>query len=120
MTRRAERVSNLIRQQISELLQIQVNDPRLKNFISVTKVVTTSDLRQAKVYVSVLGDVSKKDEVLKGFKAASNYLRRELATRLLLRRVPELSLYSDDSIEDGANVISLIEQVALEDKVDEQ
>ena len=116
MTRRAERVSNLIRQEISELLQIQVNDPRLKSFISVTRVITTDDLRQSKVYVSVLGDVDKKDEVLKGFRAASNYLRRELAGRLFLRRVPELTFYSDDSIEDGARILNLIDRVTAEDE----
>jgi ribosome-binding factor A len=120
MSRRAERVSNLIRQEISELLQLQVNDPRLNSLISVTRVVTTDDLRQAKVYVSVLGDVDKRDEVLKGFRAASNYLRRELAGRLLLRRVPELSFYSDDSIEGGAKILNLIEQVAAEEREDEQ
>lgn len=116
MTRRAERVSNLIRQEISELLQVQVNDPRLKSFISVTRVITTDDLRQSKVYISVLGDVGKKDEVLKGFMAASNYIRRELAGRLLLRRVPELSFYGDDSIEGGAKILNLIERVTAEDK----
>lgn len=119
MTRRAERVSNLIRQEISELLQEQVNDPRLKSLISVTRVSTSADLRNAKVFVSVLGDTADKTEVIEGFKAASGFLRRELAGRLVLRYVPELSFHFDDSIEYGAKIVELIERVASDNAENE-
>ncbi len=112
MTRRAERVSNLIRQEISELLQEQINDPRLTVFISVTRVSITDDLRQAKIYVSVLEDNINKNEVLNGFKAATGFLRKELASRLTLRYIPELTFQFDNSIEYGTKVLRLIEQVA--------
>ena len=112
MTRRAERVSNLIRQQICELLQEQVNDPRLSGLISVTKVSTSPDLKQAKIFVSVLGDQANKNEILKGFKSASGFFRRELSKRLILRTIPELSFEFDDSIAHGAKVLELIEQVS--------
>ena len=112
MTRRAERVSNLIRQEICELLQEQVNDPRLSGFISVTKVSTSPDLKQAKVYISVLGDQVNKNETIQGFKSASGFFRRELSRRLILRSIPELSFEIDDSIEHGAKILKLIEQVA--------
>ena len=111
MTRRAERVSNLIRQEISELLQEQVNDPRLSGLISVTKVSTSPDLKQAKVFVSVLGEQANKNEILQGFKSASGFFRRELSRRLILRLIPELSFDFDDSIEHGSNILKLIEQV---------
>ena len=119
MTRRAERVSNLIRQEISVLLLEQVNDPRLRSLISVTRVSTSADLRQAKVFISVLGDQKDKEQILEGFKAASGFLRRELASRLTLRYVPELSFRFDDSIEYAANVLKLIEQVAADNTENE-
>src|SRR4030042_935434 len=114
MTRRAERVSNLIRQEICQLLQEQVNDPRLSGLISVTKVSTSPDLKQAKVYVSVLGEQANKNEILQGFKSASGFFRRELSKRLILRFIPELSFEYDDSIEHGAKVLKLIEQVTTD------
>ena len=119
MTRRSERVSNLIRQEISELLQERINDPRLHAFISVTRVVTSSDLSNAKVFVSALGDEVDRNEVLEGFKSASGYFRRELAKQLTLRYVPELSFHFDDSIEVGTHVLQLIEQVAGENSDNE-
>ena len=119
MTRRAERVSNLIRQEISELLQEQVNDPRLNSLISVTKVATSADLRNAKVYISCLDENANKEEILQGFKAASSFFRRELAHRLTLRFVPMLSFYFDDSIESGANMLLLIDQISSDSNENE-
>jgi len=118
MTRRAERVSNLIRQEISKLLQEQINDPRLRSFISVTRVTTTDDLRQSRIYISVLGNSTNKNEALEGFKAATGFLRRELADRLTLRYVPELSFHFDNSIERGTKILELIEQIASDNMED--
>ncbi|HJX03249.1 MAG TPA: 30S ribosome-binding factor RbfA [Dehalococcoidia bacterium] len=115
MTRRAERVSNLIRQEICELLQEHVNDPRLNALISVTKISTSPDLRNSKIYVSVLGDKEKAQDVLKGFKSAAGYFRRELSQRLTTRVVPELMFELDDSIERGVRLLNFIEQVAADD-----
>ena len=119
MTRRAERVSNLIRHEISVLLQEQVNDPRLRSLISVTKVSTSDDLKNAKVFVSVLGDNITKNEVLQGFGAASGFLRRELASRVRLKQIPELKFQFDDSIEYGTKILKLIEQVTSDSNDDE-
>jgi ribosome-binding factor A len=115
MTRRAERVSNLIRQEICELLQEHVNDPRLKALISVTRVSTSPDLRNSKIYVSVLGDKAEAQDVLKGFKSAAGYFRRELSQRLTTRVVPELMFELDNSIERGVRLLNFIEQVAADD-----
>jgi ribosome-binding factor A len=114
MTRRAERVSSLIRNEVSELLQEQVNDPRLSGLISVTKVSTSPDLKQAKIYVSFLGSKVNKEEILHGFKAATGFFRRELANRMTLRCVPDLTFEFDDSIEHGAKILKIIDQVAAD------
>jgi ribosome-binding factor A len=119
MTRRAERISSIIQQEISDLLREQVNDPRLTSLISITKVSTSPDLRHTKVFISALGDSVNKNEILKGFAAASGFLRRQLANRINLKHMPELSFHFDDSIERGAEVLRLIEQVASKDAENE-
>jgi ribosome-binding factor A len=119
MTRRTERISSIIQQEISDLLREQVNDPRLTSLISITKVSTSPDLRHTKVFISALGDSINKNEILKGFAAASGFLRKQLANRINLKHMPELSFHFDDSIERGAEVLRLIEQVASKDAENE-
>jgi len=109
---RIERVNNLIRQEISELLQRQVKDPRLDGFVAVTEVSTSPDLRYAKVFVSCMGSEEEKQEMMSGLLAASGFFRNKLAKRLRLRRIPELSFHWDDSIERGAHLLQLIDEVS--------
>ena len=111
MTRRTERVNNLIRQEISELLQRQVKDPRLGSFVAVTEVSTSPDLRHAKIFISRIGSQEEKQEILSVLASASGFLRKELARRLRLRRIPELSFQWDDYIERGAHLLQLIDQI---------
>ncbi len=113
MAHRIGRVNHLIRQEISELLQRQVKDPRLGNLITITEVSTSSDLKYAKVFVSHLGGETEKKETLKALMAASGFFRRELAKRLRLRYIPELNFQWDDSIERGAHLQELIDKVTL-------
>ena len=92
MAHRIERVNSLIRQEISELLQRQVKDPRLGNFIAVTEVSTSPDLRYAKVFVSRIGSEEEKQETLSVLAAASGFFRRELARRLKITTYPRTKL----------------------------
>ncbi len=114
MAHRIERVNNLIRQEISELLQRQIKDPRLSSFIAVTDVDTSPDLKYAKIFVSCISSQEKKQEILSALAAASGFLRNELTRRLRLRRIPELNFYWDDSIERGAHLLELIDRVRTE------
>jgi len=114
MAYRIERVNNLIRQEISELLKHQVKDPRLGGFVAIPEVSTSPDLRQARVFVSCMGDKEEKREVLSVLTAASGFFRNELAKRLRLRHIPELSFQWDDSIERGAHLLELINKVSGE------
>jgi len=111
---RIERVNNLIRQEISQLLQRQVKDPRLGSFIAVTEVSTSPDLRYAKVFVSRMGSEEERQETLSGLMAAAGFFRNKLAKNLRLRRIPELSFHWDDSIERGAHLLQLIDEVSSE------
>jgi ribosome-binding factor A len=112
MGHRIERLDSLIRQEISQLLQRQVKDPRLGNFVAVTEVSVSPDLKYAKVFVSCIGNEEVKQETLSGLEAASGFLRRQLAKRLRLRRIPELSFHWDDSIERGTHLLQLIDEVS--------
>ena len=112
MAHRIERVNSLIRQEISELLQRQVKDPRLGNFVAVTDVSTSPDLKHAKIFVSRIGSEEEKQETLSVLATASGFFRNELAKRLRLRRIPELSFQRDDSIERGDHLSQLIDEVS--------
>lgn len=114
MTRRIERINSLIRQEISQLFQHQVRDPRLGNFITVTEVSTSADMKHAKVFVSCMGGKEEKQETLIVLAEASGFFRSELAGRLKLRYIPELSFYWDDSIERGDYLLQLLDEVRLE------
>ena len=115
MSRRIERVNHLIREEISQLLQREVKDPRLSGFITVTQVSTSPDLSHAKVFISVMGEDKEKEEALLALANASGFFRRELSARLRLRRSPALSFHYDDSISQGAQVLQLISQVATQE-----
>jgi ribosome-binding factor A len=112
MAHRIERVNHLIRQEVSQLLQRQVKDPRLGSFVTVTEVATSSDLKYARIYVSRIGSGDEKQETLDGLAAAAGFLRNELARRLELRRIPELRFQWDNSIERGAHLLDLIDEVS--------
>jgi ribosome-binding factor A len=111
MTHRIERLNHLIRQEISILLQRHVKDPRLGNFIAVTDVITSPDLRTAKIFISHLGTEADKQATMSALTSASGFFRKELSKNLTLRRVPEISFHWDDSIERGAHIEELIDRV---------
>jgi len=109
MSRRSERTSKLIQREISELLEREVNDPRLSKLISVTEVTLSPDLKHAKIFVSTLGsEINNKEDILAGFNNATGFLRKELASHLKLKYTPQLSFHYDDSIERGARLLKLI------------
>jgi ribosome-binding factor A len=114
MTRRLERLNGLFREELSDLLLRQVKDPRLAQFVSITRVAISPDLSHARVFVSVMGSEEEKASTLEGLTAAANYLRRELNNRISLRRMPELSFRRDDSLEQGAHVLDLLKQITEE------
>lgn len=118
MSHRIQRVNNLIRHEISEMLQRQVKDPRLSTFITVTDVATSPDFKYAKISVSYLASDEEKQETLGVLAAASGFFRRELGKRLDLPHIPELTFQWDDSIERGAHLLQLIDQVSKETKPD--
>ena len=118
-TNRIGRINEEIQRELSALLRT-VKDPRVqKTMISVTRVQTTSDLRYAKVYVSML-DKDQTREVLKGLKSAGGWLRRELGARLQLRYTPELVWEEDTSITHGARIFDILATLDIPEDAPEE
>ena len=106
--RRQQRLNQLIREEIANLLHHETADPRLASLITVTEVDVASDFQRAKVFVSVLADEEEATETLKRLRRAAGFFRRELAERLNLRHTPQLDFQLDTSIARGSRVLGLL------------
>ena len=111
--RRIERVNGLLREEISGLIASQVNDPRLRGIITITQVQTASDLRSARVYVSVMGPEDIRQEALAGIQSSASYLRRELRNRVSLRYVPFLKFMLDDAMLEADRLMQIIDDLGV-------
>ena len=103
---RIDRINEEIQRELASLIPT-VKDPRVTGMISVMAVDTTTDLRYAKVFISIL-DKSDEQQVMRGLKSAAGWLRRELGHRLQLRYTPELSFVLDESIDKGAHILAML------------
>ena len=108
---RASRVNSDIEFALSKIIREEVKDPRVGLMTSVTMVNATPDLKECKVYISVLGDDTQKKETMTVLKNASGFIRHKLAESLNLRTTPELRFIYDDSIEYGVNMSKKIEEI---------
>ncbi len=110
MSKRTERVADLIRRELADILMRRMRDPRL-GFVSITGVEVSGDLTHATVYLSSLDGAEGRVEVVKVLSHAVPFLRRELAPRLGLREVPTLRFIYDESIERGARIEELLKKI---------
>ena len=113
MADRMRRVNEAVRQVLSEEVG-RLKDPRI-GFVTVTAVETSSDLRRARVFVSVLGAERKREETLAGLEAAHSVLQGALARELRLKRTPQLAFEYDPSVERGVRMTKLIDELAPDD-----
>jgi len=107
---RPERLAEAIKQEISDIVRDEMKDPRV-GFVTITRVEVSSDLRYAKIYVSVLGEEKHKNESIQALQRAKGFIRSELGRRIRLRHVPEISLVLDQSIVRGIKVLDLLNKV---------
>ena len=112
MTRRSERVSELLRHELSQLIVRDLKDPRLSGIVSVTVVETTNDLKRARVSVSVMGSPEVQESAMRGINSASGFMRHELGKRLSLRYVPDLSFVLDHSLDEAEHIYQLLDGLA--------
>ncbi len=114
--RRIERVNGLLRQEISSLVGSHLNDPRLRGIITITQVRTAPDLRTARVFISVMGNQTVRQEALEGIQSSASYLRRELRDRVALRYIPFLRFMLDDAMLEADRLMRIIDDL---EQVDE-
>ena len=114
-TRRQEQLSDVIAEELSDLIRTRMKDPRI-GFASITDVEVSADLRHAKVFVSVLGTAEEQRVTLQGLEHATGFLRHELAQRLNIRYTPEILFKLDQSIERGTRILQLINEIEHEEQ----
>ena len=112
--KRLERVNQLIKEEISAVLQRQIKDPRL-GFVTVTEVDTTADLKLARVYVSVLGPEDQWAKSFKALESARGFVWNWLRKHLDLRVTPQLAFRPDRSMEHAAHIQSLLAGLRADD-----
>ncbi len=111
-SRRVERVASLIRREISELLIGGIKDARVnQGMVSVTTVEVAGDLQHCKIFVSVFGSDSDKEQAMAGLRSASAFVKGELSRRLKMRRTPEVVFVLDRGIEKGTTVLGLLNRL---------
>jgi ribosome-binding factor A len=110
-TRRQQRVADRVREELADLLERRIEDPRLHG-LTITSVEVTQDLKQAFIYVSSLAGVAGSQEALAGLEHAKKFFRHELASRIDLRIVPELVFRWDASLETGERISRILDELA--------
>lgn len=115
MTRRMERVGEVIKHEVSKIILYKVHDPRI-SLVTVTKVSPSPDLKMAKIYVAIHGDESTQKKTLNVLKHAKGYIQSEMALCLKMRNTPSLSFYLDDTEKKSNRILQLIEKAVNEDK----
>jgi ribosome-binding factor A len=113
MSQRTDRLDSQIQQELMELLQREMKDPRL-GFVTITRVETARDLGHARVWVSVYGSDEDQARSIDALRDATPWLRRKLGERLQIRHVPQLSMRRDESIESGDRVLRILRELETE------
>jgi len=109
------RITSDIQRELSSLIR-ELKDPRISQLLSVVKVDVSGDLSYAKIYVSAIEGKEKTVESVIGLKSAAGYLRRELGSRLTIRKTPELRFVEDDSIMQSAKISKILDSFSDSDK----
>ncbi len=105
------RINDEIKKEVSTILRGELKDPRVGVITSVLKVDTTNDLEDCKIFVSILGDDEKKEEVMQVLNRASGFVRSLIAKRINLRVTPEIKFILDDSLEYSFKIDKIIREI---------
>ena len=110
--KRSERVAQLVRRGMAELLASEMNDPRVR-MVTITEVEVSVDMRHANVFVTSVetGSEVQKEAMMSALGGAAGYLRHRLAEYLDMRRCPEIHFEYDESVQRGSDLVALIDSV---------
>ncbi|MCL5292535.1 MAG: 30S ribosome-binding factor RbfA [Actinobacteria bacterium] len=111
MSERTQKVAENIREKVSEIIQREIKDPRV-GFVTVTGAEVTPDLREAKIFVTVLGDVKRRREAIEGLTSAAGFIRGELGKHMRTKYTPHLTFLYDESVDKGMRIERLISKVS--------
>ncbi len=117
--KRAEKVSEAIKREVSVMLTQEVKDPAI-HFVTVTLVETADDLRHSKIFVSVLGDEKTRQETMAGLERAKGFVRRELGRRLQLRYTPDIHFNLDKSLDHAMKIKGILNSLQPKEKKDDE
>ncbi len=109
-TRRQQQVSEFLREEISEIMLRELNDPRL-GLVSITTVEVSPDLRYARAFVSVLGSSDEFQDAVKALNGASGFIRHLLKPRMRVRHIPEISFVADHSMENAEQMTRMLNKI---------
>ena len=114
-SRRVARVAALIKREISQMLLSEIKDDRVgAGMVSVTDVDVSGDLQHAKIFVSIYGTEEAKEETMEGLDSSVRYVRKELGSRMQLRRTPTIKFIEDRSLERGDDMLNLLNKIREE------
>ena len=111
---RVEKVQELMKQEVSKMLLRDIKDPRV-GFVTVTQVELTGDLREAKIYVSIMGSEQQIEDSWQGLQSALGFIRREIGKRIRLRFTPSISFALDKSLDYSAHIQELLNKINSEE-----
>lgn len=117
---KSTRINGEVQKELSKLIALEVKDPRIDPLASVIEADVATDLKSAKIYISVLGSKETKENTIKGLKSAAPFLRSQLAKNLNLRNTPELHFVLDETFEKGMEMTKLIDSVVGKEEKEEQ
>ena len=110
---RIEKLQELIKQEVGKMLLYDIKDPRI-GFVTVTEVEMTGDLREAKIYVSIMGNDEQIKNSMEGLQSALGFIRREIGKRIRLRFTPEISFAPDKSLDYSEHIQKLLLKIERE------
>lgn len=113
VTRRTRQVGELLREELTDIIRREVKDPRV-GFMSITSVDVASDLRTARVYVSVLGSDDERSSTLDALRSAAKFIRFHLKPRLRMRQIPDLDFRDDRSMEYAEGISATLREIRAE------
>ena len=118
--KREKRLNSEFKREIYEILTTKVKDARLTEMFSITEVQTTSDLKQAKVYISIFSmNEERKQATFEAIKASAGFVRREISSRMHIRTVPEFTFYLDKKAEYGEKIDQILSTISYTTTQDE-
>jgi ribosome-binding factor A len=107
-TARMRRINEMLREVVGAAITTDLNDPRI-GFVTVTSVQTSPDLRNARVYVSVLGDDADREATLRGLQSSHGVIQARIADETRMKRTPTLTFHYDESVERGIRISRLLD-----------